>query len=174
MDLRLRTLSLKHGWVAWIMKQQKTPITILAAEDDPDDRLLIKEALKESGFIADLRFVEDGEELMDYLRRRGEYGNSETSPRPGLILLDLNLPRKDGREALAEIKTDPDLRRLPVVVVTTSDRQEDILRCYDMGANSYITKPIRIADLLDAFKALSKYWLEIVSLPPKQSGERRD
>ncbi len=153
------------------MKQEEIPITILVAEDDPDDRLLIKEAFRESSFLADLRFVEDGEELMDYLRRRGEYRNSETSPWPGLILLDLNLPKKDGREALAEIKTDPDLRRLPVVVVTTSNVQEDILRCYDTGANSYITKSIRIADLLDAFKALSKYWLEIVSLPAEDSGK---
>jgi CheY-like chemotaxis protein len=154
-----------------MMNQGKAPITILVAEDDPDDRLLIKEAFQESGFLPDLRFVEDGEELMDYLRRGGEYRISETSPRPGLILLDLNLPKKDGRDALAEIKTDPDLRRLPVVVVTTSKVQEDILRCYDIGANSYITKPVRIADLLDAFKALGKYWLEIVSLPLEEAGE---
>jgi CheY-like chemotaxis protein len=153
------------------MKKEKFPITVLVAEDDPDDRLLIKEAFQESTFLADLRFVEDGEELMDYLRRRGEYRSSETSPWPGLILLDLNLPKKDGREALAEIKTDPDLRRLPVVVVTTSNVREDILRCYDIGANSYITKSIRIVDLLDAVKALSKYWLEIVSLPGEESGE---
>jgi CheY-like chemotaxis protein len=156
------------------MKQEKTPITILVAEDDPDDRLFIKEAFQESGFLPDLRFVEDGEELMDYLRRGGEYRLPETSPRPGLILLDLNLPKKDGREALAEIKTDPDLRRLPVVVVTTSKVQEDILRCYDIGANSYITKPVRIADLLDAIKTLGKYWLEIASLPLEASGERRE
>jgi CheY-like chemotaxis protein len=156
------------------MIQEKTPITILVAEDDPDDRLLIKEAFQESGYLPDLRFVEDGEEVMDYLRRRGEYRVPETSPRPGLILLDLNLPKKDGREALAEIKTDPDLRRLPVVVVTTSKVPEDILRCYDIGANSYISKPVRIGDLLDAIKALGKYWLEIASLPRDESGERRE
>jgi CheY-like chemotaxis protein len=156
------------------MKQEKTPITVLVAEDDPDDRLFIKEAFRESGFLPDLRFVEDGEELMDYLRREGEYSLPETSPRPGLILLDLNLPKKDGREALAEIKADPDLRRFPVVVVTTSKVKEDILRCYDAGANSYITKPVRIADLLDAIKALGKYWLEIASLPLDESGERRE
>jgi CheY-like chemotaxis protein len=153
------------------MKKKKIAITILVAEDDPDDRLLIKEAFQENTFLADLRFVEDGEELMDYLRRRGEYRNPETSPWPGLILLDLNLPKKDGREALAEIKTDPALRRLPIIVVTTSNVQEDILCCYDMGANSYITKSVRIADLNDAFKALSKYWLEIVSLPTREPGE---
>jgi CheY-like chemotaxis protein len=153
------------------MKKKKIAITILVAEDDPDDRLLIKEAFQENTFLADLRFVEDGEELMDYLRRRGEYRSSETSPWPGLILLDLNLPKKDGREALAEIKTDPALRRLPIIVVTTSNVQEDILCCYDMGANSYITKSVRIADLNDAFKALSKYWLEIVSLPTREPGE---
>jgi CheY-like chemotaxis protein len=153
------------------MKQGKARIRVLVAEDDPDDRLLIKEALEESGFSPDLRFVEDGEELMDYLRRGGEYGGSEASPRPGLILLDLNMPKKDGRDALAEIKADPDLRRLPVVVVTTSRVHEDILRCYDLGANSYITKPVTIADLLDTFKTLGKYWLEIVSLPLEESGE---
>ena len=140
-------------------------IAILMADDDPDDRLLACEAFEESRLANELYLVEDGEELMDYLYRRGEY-NEASAPRPGVILLDLNMPRKDGREALREIKADPDLRRIPVVVLTTSKAEEDILRTYDLGVNSFIVKPVTFADLVEVMCALGRYWFEIVELPP--------
>ena len=150
------------------MKEKRTrkPITILMAEDDPEDRMLTQDAFQESRLANDLRFVEDGEELMDYLYRRGKFSDPALSPRPGLILLDLNMPRKDGREALAEIKADPDLRSIPVVVLTVSKAEEDIVRSYDLGANSYITKPVTFERLVAVLKTLNTYWLEIVELPP--------
>jgi len=135
------------------------------AEDDPEDRLLTQEGFEEGHLANDLRFVEDGEQLMDYLYRRGDYAGEDAAPRPGLILLDLNMPRKDGREALAEIRADPALRTIPVVVLTTSKAEEDILRSYDLGANSYITKPVTFAGLVRALGVLNKYWFEIVELP---------
>jgi CheY-like chemotaxis protein len=141
------------------------PITILMADDDGDDRMLAKDALEESRVLNDLRFVEDGEELIDYLFRRGRYSDPETSPRPGLILLDLNMPRKDGREALREIKEHPDLRRIPIIIMTTSKAEEDIYRSYDLGANSFITKPVTFERLVDLMKVLGKYWIELVELP---------
>ena len=147
-------------------KRPGNPITILMAGDDPEDRMITQEGFEESKLANDLRFVEDGEELMDYLYRRGKYSDPELSPRPGLILLDLNMPRKDGREALAEIKADPSLRSIPVIVLTVSKAEEDILRSYDTGANSYITKPVSFGGLVEALKALSIYWFEIVELPP--------
>jgi CheY-like chemotaxis protein len=147
-------------------KRLGKPITILMADDDPEDRMITQDGFEESKLANDLRFVEDGEELMDYLYRRGKYSDPELSPRPGLILLDLNMPRKDGREALAEIKADPSLRSIPVVVLTVSKAEEDILRSYDTGANSYITKPVTFGSLVDVLKALSIYWFEIVELPP--------
>ena len=140
-------------------------ITILMADDDADDRLLTRDALSESRVINDLRFVEDGEQLMDYLRRRGRFEDPASSPRPGLILLDLNMPRKDGRAALEEIKSDPDLRRIPIIIMTTSQAEEDIYRSYDLGANSFITKPVTFERLVDLMKALGKYWIEFVELP---------
>ena len=150
------------------MKNEKKSVVILVADDDPEDCLLIKDAFKEGLLVNGLRFVEDGEELMDYLRRRGKYKDPSSSPRPGIILLDLNMPKKDGREALKEIKSDPDLRSIPVVILTTSKEEEDILRSYDLGANSYITKPVTFAGLVDAIKSLGKYWFEIVELPRKE------
>ena len=147
-------------------------ITILMADDDPDDRLLTAEALRESRLPNDLRFVENGEELLDYLRRRGRWANPSDSPRPGLVLLDLNMPRMDGREALAEIKADPELRRIPVVVLTTSRAQADVMRSYDLGANSFIAKPVTFGGLVDAMRALGRYWMETVELPP-DGGERQ-
>lgn len=146
------------------MSEKKKPITILMADDDPDDRFMTKEAFKEAMLINDLRFVEDGEELLEYLYHCGRYSDPESAPRPGLILLDLNMPRKDGREALAEIKADQDLRRIPIVILTTSKAEEDIVRTYDLGSNSYITKPVSFESLVAIMKALSKYWLEIVLL----------
>jgi len=147
------------------MKPQGKGITILLAEDDADDRLLVKEALAEGRVLNELRSVEDGEELLDYLRRRGRYADPEESPRPGLVLLDLNMPRKDGREALREIKGDPDLKRIPIVVMTTSKAEEDVLRSYDLGANSYITKPVTFERLVELMKVLGRYWFELVELP---------
>ncbi len=150
---------------------QAKPITILMAEDDPDDRLLTEEAFSEALLANDLRFVEDGEELMDYLYRRGKYADVSNSPHPGLILLDLNMPRKDGREALEEIKADPNLRRIPIVVLTTSKAEEDILRTYDLGVSGFITKPVQFESLVEVVKVLGKYWFEIVELPPEPIGE---
>lgn len=148
------------------MNNERKAIYLLMADDDADDRLLTREALAESRLANQLVFVEDGEELMDYLRHRGRYSNGGTSPRPGLILLDLNMPRKDGREALREIKADPDLRLIPVVVLTTSKAEEDILRTYDMGASAYISKPVTFAGLVHVMRVLGQYWFEIVELPP--------
>jgi CheY-like chemotaxis protein len=140
-------------------------MTILMADDDPDDCLLVSKAFKASRLCNDLRFVSDGEELMEYLYQRGKYKDPGQAPRPGLILLDLNMPRKDGREALKEIKADPDLREIPVVVLTTSKDEEDVLKSYGLGANSYITKPVTFEGLVDVVKSLGKYWFEIVELP---------
>ena len=147
------------------MGKHTKPITILMADDDPDDQMLTKDAFEECRLSNDLRFVNDGEKLMDYLCRRGDFENPEESPRPGLILLDLNMPRKDGREALEEIKSDPDLRRIPIVVLTTSKAEEDILKSYDLGVNSFIVKPVSFEGLVEVVKTLGKYWFEIVELP---------
>lgn len=141
------------------------PITILMADDDADDRQMTKEAFAESHLANDLRFVEDGVELMDYLCRRGKYTDPASSPFPGLLLLDLNMPRKDGREALKEIKADPKLKNLRVVVLTTSKAEEDIHKTYNLSVSSYITKPVTFDSLLEVIKTLGKYWLEIVELP---------
>ena len=152
------------------MTSNLRPVTILMADDDADDRLMTRGAFTESRIANDLRFVENGVELMDYLNRRGKYGNPEESPRPGLILLDLNMPKKDGREALREIKTDPNLRKIRVVVLTTSKTEEDIYRSYDLGACSFITKPVTFAGLVEVIQSLGKYWLEIVELPREDKG----
>ena len=140
-------------------------IVILIADDDAEDRMLVKEALDESRLTNRVQFVENGEELMDYLHNRGEYTDKEKYPTPGLILLDLNMPKKDGREALKELKADDHLRVIPVVVLTTSKAEEDILRTYDLGVSSFITKPVTFSSLVDVMKTLSKYWFEIVELP---------
>lgn len=141
-------------------------ITILMAEDDADDRLMTREAFQECRLGNPLQFVVDGEELMDYLKRRGQFADAARYPMPGLILLDLNMPRKDGREALREIKADPALRDIPVVVLTTSKAEEDVANSYSDGANSFITKPVSFAALIEVVQTLGKYWLQIVDLPP--------
>ncbi|MBF8965602.1 response regulator [Pontibacter sp. FD36] len=141
------------------------PIVILIADDDAEDRMLIKEALDENRLSNAIQFVENGEELMDYLHNRGKFADKDKYQTPGLILLDLNMPKKDGREALKEIKADDHLRVLPVVVLTTSKAEEDILRTYDLGVSSFITKPVTFTALVDVMKTLSKYWFEIVELP---------
>ena len=140
-------------------------ITILLADDDEDDRLMTRDALRDARLHNDLRFVTDGVDLMEYLRREGRYADPASSPRPGLILLDLNMPRMDGREALREIKSDRGLRSIPVVVLTTSKAEEDILRTYDLGVNSFITKPVTFLGLVEVMKVFSRYWLTIVDLP---------
>ncbi len=148
------------------MKKKTEPVVILMAEDDPDDRLLSKDALEEAHLVNDLRFVTNGEELMDYLYKRAAFEDCTSCPRPGLILLDLNMPLKDGREALKEIKADPNLRIIPVVVLTTSKAEEDILKSYDLGVSGYITKPVTFDGLINVMRTLGKYWLQIVELPP--------
>ena len=140
---------------------------ILMAEDDSDDRLLAQDALKESGVAMEVRFVEDGVELMDYLNRRNKYSEPASSPRPGLILLDLNMPRKDGREALREIKADAELKKIPVVVLTTSTADTDISRVYELGANSFISKPVAYNALVGLMKTVVEYWFKVVMLPVK-------
>jgi CheY-like chemotaxis protein len=143
-------------------------VVVLMADDDADDRLLAKDALQEVELDNDLEFVENGEDLMDYLKRRGKYNGLGEDRRPGLILLDLNMPRKDGREALLEIKSDPELRRIPVVVLTTSKADTDISRIYELGANSFITKPVAFDALVNVMRVLKNYWIETVELPFKK------
>lgn len=145
----------------------RSPITILLADDDEEDRMFIQDALEESRLLNDLYCVEDGEELMDYLHRRGAYAPPVEAPRPGLILLDLNMPRKDGREALAEIKQAPSLRQIPIIVLTTSKAEEDLFRSYDLGVNSFITKPVTFEGLVEVMRTIGRYWIEIVELPPE-------
>lgn len=144
---------------------EKRSIVILIADDDAEDRMLVRDALEESRLKNSVHFVENGEELMDYLHHRGKYADLDEYPTPGLILLDLNMPKKDGREALKEIKADDRLKLIPVVVLTTSKAEEDILRTYDLGVSSFITKPVTFTSLVDVMKTLSKYWFEIVELP---------
>jgi CheY-like chemotaxis protein len=151
------------------MRHPQTAISILMADDDADDRLMAQEAFEEARLANSLHFVEDGEELLDYLYRRGKYAGHSVAQQPGLILLDLNMPKKDGREALKEIKEDPALRHLPIVVLTTSKAEEDILRTYDLGVNSFITKPVTFAGLVELVRTLTRYWFEIVTLPSRQS-----
>lgn len=135
------------------------------ADDDADDRLLAQDALAESKLANDLYLVCDGQELMDYLYRTGKYQDPSSSPRPGVILLDLNMPKKGGFEALAEIRSDPALRQIPIVILTTSKSEEDIYRGYDMGASSFVTKPVTFEGLVEAMSSLGQYWFETVELP---------
>jgi CheY-like chemotaxis protein len=145
---------------------ERRSITILMADDDEDDCALTADALQRSRLINDIRFVSDGEELMHYLRGQGAYAPGGTpAPRPGVILLDLNMPKKDGRVALAEIKNDPALRRIPVVVLTTSKAEEDIVRTYDLGVNSFVSKPVTFEELATVMQTLACYWFELVELP---------
>ncbi|MEP6901150.1 MAG: response regulator [Actinomycetota bacterium] len=149
------------------MKPEPKTIRILLADDDADDRLLVQEAFEENHLLNILETVEDGEELMDYLNRRGKF--SETAIRPNMILLDLNMPRKSGLEALREIKANADLCTIPVVVLTTSKAEEDIIRSYQLGVNSFIVKPVTFESLVDLVKTLGRYWLQIVELPSRDA-----
>ena len=143
------------------------PTTILLAEDDEEDRYLIDEALSELDLPHKLQVVEDGEKLLDYLYQRGDYAEMENWRKPGLILLDLNMPRRDGREILQEIKTNPEFKRIPVVVLTNSQADEDVLRSYDLGVSGYISKPVSYMGLLKAVQAIGAYWLQVAKLPPE-------
>jgi two-component system, response regulator len=144
------------------VSKETKPLTVLMADDDEDDRLLARDAFLECGLGVELRFVEDGEELLEYLHHRGPFADA---PNPTLILLDLNMPRKDGREALAAIKENPSLRRIPVVVFTTSKAEEDVVRTYDLGVSSFISKPVSYESLVDLIRTLSVYWFQTVRLP---------
>lgn len=150
------------------MSKDIKAIVILMADDDAEDVMLARDALAESRLANSLNVVEDGEELLDYLYQRGKY-NESNAPRPGLILLDLNMPRLDGREALLRVKSDPSLRRIPVVVLTTSKAEEDVFRSYDLGANSYITKPVTFDSLVNVVRSLAEYWFGIVMLPTDET-----
>ncbi len=155
------------------MYHNAQPITILMAEDDADDRMLVKEAFAESHIANNILFVEDGVELLEYLRHQGKYKDTDLYPDPHLILLDLNMPRKDGREAIKEIKANPETRKTPVVILTTSTAEEDILRSYDIGAAGYITKPVTFEALVKVVRGIEEYWIQIVRLPFKDSKESR-
>lgn len=147
------------------MHTNRNPLCILLADDDPDDRMLTERAFKKCSFTNDLAMVEDGEELMQYLRQEGPYADPDAPRKPGLILLDLNMPRKDGREALREIKSDASLRSIPVIVLSTSEAERDIQRSYDLGVNAFITKPVTFDGLSSAIHRLTNFWLRIVKLP---------
>ena len=144
------------------MNANSTPITILMADDDPDDRALTAATLKEARLTNELRFVENGEELLNYLRAEGKYAPPASAPRPGLILLDLNMPRKDGRTVLKELRQDSELNSIPVIVLTTSKDDEDIYRSYDLGVSSYVVKPVTFEALTDTLQMLKKYSFQIV------------
>jgi CheY-like chemotaxis protein len=149
------------------MIRSSQPIRILVAEDDADDRMMIKDAFEESRLGNPVDFVEDGVQLMNYLTREAEYGHLSEQPFPGFILLDLNMPRKDGRTALREIKASPVLQRIPIVILTTSKAEEDIVRTYNLGVNSFICKPVTFDSLVEIVKTVGRYWIEIVALPPE-------
>jgi CheY-like chemotaxis protein len=151
--------------------KERKPATILFAEDDPDDRVLLTEAVQMLSSDCDIRFVKDGNELMEYLQHRGRYESENDSPRPALIMLDLNMPGKDGREAAREIKGDPGLRQIPIVVLTTSKREEDVLRLYDIGVNSFLRKPASFEGLLRLIRKVREFWLKTAELPvPRSDG----
>ncbi len=147
------------------MSNEHKLFTILMVDDDPDDRLLFKEACEEVRLRNPLQFLENGEQLVDYLKRRGNYASLEGEPYPGIILLDLNMPLKDGREALEEVKADPELRHIPVIVLTTSKSEDDILSSYGLGASSYIVKPISLDRLMRVVNSIGEYWVQIVEVP---------
>ncbi len=149
------------------MNKRKKSITILIADDNSNDRALVQKALEKNRLASNLYCVQDGEELMDYLTHRGKYSTLNSSPRPDIILLDLNMPGKDGREAIKEIKSDPNLRQIPIVVLTDSRMEGDIYHTYDEGGNSYIAKPLKFEALVEMMESFGKYWAEVVRLPPK-------
>src|SRR3972149_3301870 len=146
------------------MENNVKPVEILLVEDNPGDARLTIEAMREAKVRNRMHVVEDGVEAMEFLRRQGRFGDA---PRPDLILLDLNLPRKDGREVLAEVKADSDLKRIPVVVLTTSRAEEDVIRAYDLHANCYVTKPVDLAQFMKIVAQIDEFWVNVVTLPRK-------
>ena len=146
--------------------------TILLVEDDPGDQELTRRALEDDVVHTDLRIVNDGKEALDYLRREGAFTDPDTSPRPDLILLDLNMPRIDGRQVLEQVREDPDISRIPVIALTTSDEEEDVLRSYDLGCKSFIKKPVEIDTFIDTIRELQHYWFELVTLPAENPHRR--
>ena len=146
-------------------------VKILIADDDEDDRMLIADAFEEARLTNPVDFVNDGEQLMNYLHRTGEYAGLTEEHLPGIILLDLNMPKKDGRTALKEIRADEKLRNIPIVILTTSKSEEDILKTYDLGVNSFITKPVTFDRLVEVVQVIGKYWIEIVAIPAKVDGD---
>ena len=149
------------------MNSSSQPIRIVVADDDADDRMMIKDAFDESKLGNPVDFVEDGVELLEYLNRQGKWTHLTNQPFPGFILLDLNMPRKDGRTVLKEIKESSELHRIPIVILTTSKAEEDIIRTYNLGVNSFICKPVSFDKLVDIVKTVGHYWIEIVALPPE-------
>ncbi len=149
------------------MSRSNFTVRIVVADDDADDRMMIQDAFTESKLGNPVDFVEDGVQLLEYLRREGQYAHHKGQPFPGFILLDLNMPRKDGRTVLKEIKNDPDLHRIPIVILTTSKAEEDIIKTYNLGVNSFICKPVSFDKLVDIVKTVGHYWIEIVALPPE-------
>jgi len=145
------------------MTDGRSPVEILLVEDNPGDERLTREALREGKVYHNLHWVKDGVQAMDFLRRQGKYADA---PRPDIVLLDLNLPKKDGREVLEEIKTDEDLKRIPVVVLTTSKAEEDVLRTYNLHANCFVTKPVDLEKFIVVVKSIDVFWLTVVTLPP--------
>lgn len=144
------------------------PISILVADDDADDRMLIEDAFEESRLSNPLDFVEDGEQLLAFVRCEGPYADRKGQPLPGLIILDLNMPKMDGRTALSHLKADPELQRIPVIVLTTSQAEEDILKTYGLGVSSFISKPVTFDGLVEVVKVIGQYWIQIVALPPSE------
>ena len=149
----------------YLVKRLKKDVPILIAEDDEEDREIIREAFDECMLTNDLIFVNDGEELMQYLLRCGKYAATPEYTTPGIILLDLNMPRKDGRQALVEIKTNAELCKIPVIILTTSKEEEDVIKTYKLGVNSFVIKPVTYSALVNVMKSIGNYWLEIVELP---------
>jgi CheY-like chemotaxis protein len=149
------------------MNRSSYPIRIVVADDDADDRMMIKDAFEEAKLGNPVDFVEDGVELLEYLRREGAYKHMAKQPYPGFILLDLNMPRKDGRTALKEIKESAELHRIPIVILTTSKAEEDIIKTYNLGVNSFICKPVSFDGLVEIVRTVGRYWIEIVALPPE-------
>ncbi len=151
------------------MNKKIKPVVILLADDDDDDALLTEKALKEYHIINEFHRVKDGEELLDYLLHRGDYKELSTSPKPALIMLDLNMPKMDGREALDVIKKNPDLRSIPITILTTSEACEDIVRSYDLGVNSFITKPVELKKFIEVVQRIEDYWFQVVQLPDSKT-----
>ena len=147
---------------------REAPVHIVLAEDDPDDRMLTRRAIVESRLSADVTTVKNGEELMQYLNQGRGDDTQEKATRPDLILLDLNMPRMDGREALRKIKSDAYLRQIPVVVLTTSEAEQDVVQSYDLGVNAFVTKPVSFDALADAMHSLGEFWFDVVKLPPER------